>query len=264
MTTKFDICNMALSEIGTQSTIASFVEESNEAVQCALWYDTMRKRLLRAAQWGFARRQVVLTLLGDLIPDDSSPYPYLFKYRYPSDALKIRYILCPPPVLNNSVAPSVGLPIGPPSWLAPSRANRFIVASEVIETVDTKLILTNVGEINDVLADAGGAIGVYTADVEAVGVFDELFIGALASALAYKLCIPLSGNVGMRDGFAKAAQEAIMEARAADGNEAIPSTDIRVDWMEGRGIGSPFGYGTVGGSAWGQWWGGYDNMNWGS
>jgi hypothetical protein len=95
---------------------------------------------------------------------------------------------------------------------------------------------------------------------------DELFIGALASALAFKLCIPLSGNVGMRDSFAKAAQDAIDQARAADGNEAIPSSDVRVDWMEGRGIGSPFGYGFVGGAngCWGQWFGGYDSMNWGA
>lgn len=264
MTTDIEICNMALSEIGTQSTIATLAENSNEAIQCNVWYNTLRKRLLRAAQWGFARQQVVLTLLGDLIPDNTSVYPYLFKYAYPTDALKIRYILQPPPDFNNTVAPSVGLPIGPPSWLSPSRANRFIVGSEVISMVNTKLILTNVGTPNSTFADAGGAVGVYTADVEDVDLFDELFIGALASALAYKLCIPLSGNVGMRNEFMKSAQDAIDQARAADGNEAIPSSDIRVDWMDGRGIGSPFGYGAAAGSVWGSWNGGCDNMNWGA
>lgn len=267
MTTSIDIANMALSEIGTQSTISSFADGSNEAVQCNLWYDTLRRRLLRAAQWGFARRQVALTILGQLITDQTSPYPWLFKYAYPSDALKVRYILAPPPPFNNTVAPAVGLPVGPAPWLSPSRFNRFIVASEVISSVDTKLILTNVGIPNETLADAGGAIGVYTADISDVGVFDELFIGALASALAYKLVIPLSGNVGMRDGFAKAAQDAIDTARAADGNEAIPTSDVQVDWMQGRGVGSPFGYGFLGGvsgSPWGSWFGGYEPMNWGA
>lgn len=262
MTTKYDICNMALSEIGTQSTIASFTEQSNEAIQCALWYDTMRRRLLRAAQWGFARTQVTLTQLADAVPDQTAPYPYLFSYAYPSDALKIRYILATP--LTTTGAPPPDLIVSPSTWFTPSRANRFIIANQVISTVQTKVILTNVGWVN--VVPNTGAIGVYTQDVEDVGLMDEMFIGALASALAYKLVIPLSGNVGMRDGFAKAAQDTIDQARAADGNEAIPSSDIRVDWMEARGVGSPFGYGFSGGnwSAWGSCWGGYDSMNWGS
>lgn len=262
VTTQYDICNMALSEIGTQSTISSFTDGSNEAIQCGLWYDTLRKRLLRAAQWGFARTQATLAQVADAIPDNTSPYPYLFSYTYPSDCLKLRYILATPITTNG--APPPDLLVSPSAWYTPSRSNRFIVANQVISTVQTKVILTNVGWVN--VSPNNGAIGVYTQDVTNVALFDELFIGALASALAFKLCIPLSGNVGMRDSFAKAAQDAIDQARAADGNEAIPSGDVRVDWMEGRGIGSPFGYGFTGinGSAWGQCWGGYDNMNWGS
>jgi len=262
MTTNIDICNMALSEIGTQSTIAALNEQSNEAIQCNLWYDTMRRRLLRAAQWGFARTQVTLTQVADAIPDNTSPYPFLFSYTYPTDCLKLRYILATPITTNG--APPPDLLVSPSAWYTPSRANRFLIANQVISTVQTKVILTNVGWVNTTPND--GAIGVYTQDVTDVGLMDEMFIGALASALAYKLVIPLSGNVGMRDEFAKNAQATIDQARAADGNEAIPSSDIRVDWMEGRGIGSPFGYGFagLGGSPWGQCWGGYDSMNWGS
>lgn len=262
MTTDIDICNMALSEIGTQSTIASFAEQSNEAIQCALWYDTMRKRLLRAAQWGFARTQVTLTQVADAIPDNTAPFPYLFSYAYPDDALKIRYILQTPITTNG--APPPDLVVSPATWYTPSRANRFIIANQTIGMATVKVILTNVGWVN--IDPNTGAIGVYTQDVIDVGLMDEMFIGALASALAYKLCIPLSGNVGMREEFKKSATDTVMEARAADGNEAIPSSDIRVDWMEGRGIGSPFGYGFagLGASQWGAWSGGYDNMNWGS
>lgn len=253
-----DICNQALSEIGTQSQISSFDDGSVEGQQCALWYDSLRKRMLRTAQWGFARRQVTLTQLGDLIPDQTSPYPYLYKYAYPADALKIRYILAPPITINNSIAPSVGVPVGPPQWLSPSRANRFIIAGDVDD-------LGN--QIKVILSNVCNAIGVYTADITDPNIFDDLFSGALASALAYKLCIPLSGNVGMRDEFAKAAEFAILQARVADGNEAIPSSDIRVDWIETRGVGSARGAGlfnAAGANGWGSCFGSNENMAWGS
>lgn len=253
-----NICNQALSEIGTQSAISDLGEASAEAQQCSLWYDDLRKRLLRTAQWGFARRQVVLTLLGDL-QDATSPYPYLFKYAYPSDALKIRYLLAPPVTFTGTDdAPVVGEVIPFPFWMSPSRANRFMIASDVDENgTSRKVILSNVC----------AAIAVYTADEQNPDVFDDLFSGALASTLAYKLCNPLSGNIGQRQQFAQSAQAAILEARAADGNEAIPSSDITVDWITARGCGSPWGaagFANAGGSGWGLWYNGNDNMNWAS
>lgn len=253
------ICNQALSEIGTQSAIADLMEASAEGQQCALWYDDLRKRLLRTAQWGFARRQVVLTQLGDA-QDLTAPYPYLFKYAYPSDALKIRYLLAPPvpPPTGSTNPPVVGVSVPFPFWMSPSRANRFMIASDVdSEGNSRKVILSNVC----------AAIAVYTADEQNPDVFDDLFSGALSSTLAYKLCMPLSGNVGQRDQFARSAQAAILEARAADGNEAIPSSDVTVDWITTRGIGSGIGaaaFTLAGGSGWGSWYNGNDNMNWAS
>lgn len=253
------ICNQALSEIGTQSAIADLMEASAEAQQCSLWYDDLRKRLLRTAQWGFARRQIVLTQLGDA-QDHTASYPYLFKYAYPSDALKIRYLLAPPlpPPSGSTNPPVVGVTVPFPFWMFPSRANRFMVASDVDAFgASRKVILSNVC----------AATAVYTADEQNPDLFDDLFSGALASALAYKLCIPLSGNIGQRQQFAQSAQAAILEARAADGNEAVPSSDITVDWITTRGCGSPWGaagFANAGGSGWGSWYNGNENMSWGS
>lgn len=248
MTTNIDICNMALSELGTQSQITALNDGSVEANACTLWYDTMRRRLLRTASWGFARRQVALTQLGDLIPDNTSTYPYLFKYKYPTDALKIRYLLPPNPLTGTPTPPGAT----PYILLQPSRQWRFLIASE-----------TEAAGVKNILSNLQSATGVYTADVSDTLIFDELFIGALASALAFKLVMPLSGNIGMRQTFQASAQQAIMEARAADGNEAVPMADVQVDWMQARGAGTPFGYGpsSVG---WGQWYNGDENMNWGA
>lgn len=238
--------------MGTQTTIASLAEQSRAAVQCALWYDNQRQSLLRTAPWGFARRQQVLTLLGSYV-DATSPYPFLYKYAYPSDCLKFRYILAPP----SNVAPtgpqvSVGQP-GPVCW-APSRANRYLVMVEVDPdtNISTKVIVSNVAL----------AIGVYTADVVDTDLFDPMFESALAASLAYKLVIPLSGNVGMREQFRLSSEGSITNARVADGNEAIPTTDHVVDWMSARGVSGYAGMPGCG-ADWGSWNCSWDTMNWG-
>ena len=59
------IANMALSNIGTKSEIASLDENSVEAKQCKLWYDLSRKQALEAFDWGFARKRLTLALHAD-------------------------------------------------------------------------------------------------------------------------------------------------------------------------------------------------------
>ncbi len=250
------ICNRALSEIGTRSTISSFDDDSTEAQQCGLWYDNTKTDLLRAAPWGFARRQIALTLLAQY-NDPTVPFPWLYKYAYPEDCIKFRYLL-PPPLLGEDsvVAPQVGVgPQGPYNW-RPSRQYRFLVNMDVNEDTgeETKVLLSNVPQ----------AIGVYTRNVQNPDLFDSLFNSALSSALSYALVIPLSGNVGMRQDMRKSAEDAILQARVADGNEAIPTSDHVVDWMAARNVGT-YGYGnydSFGDCGWGEWYSGFDN-SWG-
>lgn len=253
------ICNRALSKIGTQSKITSLDEASVEANQCALWYDNLRRQLLRTAPWGFARQQLALTMLGN-ITDASSPYPWLVKYAYPSDCLKLNYIISLPCVPAGAITPpSVGLGIPGPTFWGPSRSNRFIIANDKdSEGNNRKVILSNVPT----------AIGVYAGNIEDPNLFDDLFDGALTDALAVKLIVPLSGNIGMHQSFEAALKMAIDNARAADGNESLPTTDHVVDWMATRGVGSPYGYGAFGAnggavSGWGEWNSGWDNFSWG-
>lgn len=258
MSSVIDICNRALSEMGTQSFISTLDEASNEAAQCSLWYDNIRQGLLRAAPWGFARHQRALTLLDtwDGV-SANAPYPLLFKYEYPSDCLKLRYIIWPPYTTNVADSPAVDVGVPAPYWGAPSRQNRYLVQADVdSETgAQSKSILTNVP----------GAVGVFTLDVTNPDVFDTMFESALSAALAYKLVIPLSGNVGMRQEFRQSAEGSITNARVADGNEAVPSSDHVVDWMAARGT-PAYGYGLGNpgcGDNWGQWYSGWDSMSWG-
>lgn len=249
-----NICNRALSQVAETSVIASISppDGTTEATQCALWYDTMRQRLLRAAPWGFSRTQLTLTQVGDLVPDNTSPYPFLWAYAYPSDCLKFRYILPQPlPPLFGAVAPPLtGTAFVGPSQRGLSRNNRFLIH--------------NLGGTRVILSNVPNAIGVYTKDEENVDMFDQLFTGALEDALSFKLCIPLSGNISMQDKFRAAAEASLLVARAIDGNEAIPSSDPKVDWIEARGKGYVFGSDSAWlAASWGNWYTGWEEMNWG-
>lgn len=245
MTTAVDICNLALSEIGTRSTIDALDEGSKESIQCALWYDRMREALLRAAPWGFARAQFPLTLLGSAATT-TSPYPWSFKYAYPSDALAIRYLLPPTPPLADVIPPQSSYSF---CWPGPSRTSRFIIANDGAPGEHAKVILSNVET----------AQAVYITNEDDPDLFDPSFVLALAAALAFKLVIPLTGNVGMRTTFAQAAQDAVTSARVSDGNEAIPTTDHIPDWMAARGLGGAY----ANNFSLGNWFTPYQDINWG-
>lgn len=246
------ICNRALSAIGARTTIADLSERAVAAQACALWYDNTRQSLLRAAPWGFARKQLVLTELGKL-SDATAPYPYLFKYAYPSDCLKFRYLIPPPQLSDVSTSEFAATGDGNFWGWTPSRACRFIVNSDVDPDGN---------QIKTILSNLCQAIGTYTYDCDDPNMFDASFDSALSSALAYHLCIPLSGNVGMMESFRQKATDSVNNARANDANEAIPSSDISVDWIATRSVGYGYGYPSGAGSLWGDWYSGFDN-GWG-
>lgn len=256
-----DIANRALSEIGSRTLISSFTESSPAAAQCRLQYDAVREQVLRAAPWGFTRKTVTLTTLGQLLTTPpGSPYPWLNQYLYPPDCIKFRYILVNPAAFvttTNVPDVSVARPLFVP-WTMPNRAWRFTVAMDDSTTPPRRVLLSNVPS----------AIGVYTANVEDPDLWDPLFTDAFVMALANKLVIPLSGNVQMKQQYAQLAEQAILKARVADANEALPRADVTVDWMVTRGIGyggfngvgAGVGYGVYDG--WGQCYSGYDDVSW--
>lgn len=245
MASEIDLCNRALSEIGTRSTISSFSEGSEESIQCALWYDKLRQMLLRAAPWGFARELVTLSALGSASAG-TSQYPWPYMYAHPTEALRVRYILPPTPPVGDQTMFDLFQQQGP------SRHNRFIISGARNALLQP---------IKVVLATLKDAQAVIISDVTDVSLFDPSFDVALSALLSFKLCIPLSGNVAMRQDFRATAESMITAARVADGNEAMPTTDHTPDWISARGDGTvyPFNF-----SEMGNWYLGYDNLDWGS
>lgn len=250
MSSPIDICNRALGAIRARAIMTDLDEDSTEAMNCKLVYEPTRRELLRGAPWGFARRQIDLSLLGSLVLG-TSDYPWAYKYEYPSDCIKVRYVIQKPPLGADGAELIPGPSIGNP-FLYPSRANRFFVSTSGVDAAAFRVILSNVKD----------AIGVYTANVTNCDLFDPLFEEALVKSVAAKLVYPLTGETKMKSDMEQLAYAAVLSSRVADGNEALPTTEHTPDWILARGASFGFvpGYS---GSELGQWYSGWDNLSWG-
>ena len=82
-TTDVDICNRALSRLGTRATISALDENSTEARTAYIWYAATRDVLLRSHDWNFARRRVILAGQG------SAPTGWTFRYALPTDCIRL-------------------------------------------------------------------------------------------------------------------------------------------------------------------------------
>lgn len=78
-----DCCNSALQRVGA-APITSLNDNSMEARQCTITYDSNRRSELRKHRWNFATKRVQLT------PDLVAPvFDYAYQFTLPSDCLRV-------------------------------------------------------------------------------------------------------------------------------------------------------------------------------
>ena len=170
------VCNAALVEIGSRRRIGSLFDGSPESVRCLDVYGQTRDAKLRAFDWGFAEREVVLNVL-KLAPaggyNTATPWtsaypaqPWIFEYAYPADCLKLRS-------LRDSLAP---IPNFDP------RPSLFRIANDTIAAVQQKVILSNLA----------AAVLVYTAQVTDPTLWEPAFTDALIADLGERLSAALA------------------------------------------------------------------------
>lgn len=88
MTSKTEICNLAIANIGVGKNIANLdTEKSAEANVCRLYYATARDQTLRDFDWPFATSFVNLGLV-----EECPSTEWRYSYRYPSDCLMLRRV----------------------------------------------------------------------------------------------------------------------------------------------------------------------------
>lgn len=158
------VVNAALQQIAAQKQIAALNDGSVLANQVSVVYAPTVQLMLRELDPDFARYTFALVLAGVVPPVP----PWAFEYLYPNDCVRLR-----------QVRPAVGTydPNDPPVV----RAN---VALDIVATVNTKVILTNIAN----------AQAVYTTSLVTEAQWDSVFTDAVVRRLANPLAMAIAGR----------------------------------------------------------------------
>ena len=207
MASEVDICNLALSRLGDDATVASInpPEGSSQAEHCAQFYSIARNSMLQGHDWNFATRRETLALL------TVDSFNWSYAYARPANSLRILSIL--------------------PQASSPEDDGVEFELSNA--TDDTELILTNL----DV------ATARFTIVVTDTTKFPPLFIDALGWLLAAHLAgTVIKGDAGRAEAkrcyeFWRATQTSAMHQ---DANEKLIRPVHTPDWIGTRGSVNPF------------------------
>jgi hypothetical protein len=211
MASKIEICNLALSEIGSD-TIVSLDDNAKEARLCRLYFDRTRDRLLRSHDWNFARKRQDLALLSDTYSK------WTYAYAYPSDCICVREIY------NGNAESSYA------NGLYNRDASRFRATLKVEYEIatdsdkDQKLILTDYPE----------AELIYTSRVTNPTLWDEGFVDAMVYLLAARLAVPLHDDKTLQLRLVQQAAAAVRAAQADNANEEHTPPDDDGDFVRAR------------------------------
>lgn len=161
MSSKTEICNLALSNIQVSQFIANIdSDQTNEAMVCRRWFDHAVKYTLEDFNWNFARRRKALALLSA-----TPPSTWTYVYAYPSDCAAARRI-----DVDGTRTP-----------YAEQRIS-FEVAMQEIDGNDVKVIYS----------DQPSAVLIYTKLITDSALFDAHYVEALAAYIASKIALPLT------------------------------------------------------------------------
>lgn len=199
MASVVQICNMALSHIGSEARVTSISppDGSVEAGLCAVFYDQARTEMLEPGAWNFALKRETLAAL----TNDSNVWAYA--YAKPSDCMRPLRVLRPTPGVTVFTQDSVALQ-------ADDRDSAdFDVEGDVIYSNEPDAVL------------------VYVRDVVDTSKFPPSFTGALSFILASYLAGPIiKGNEGAKfaDGMRQRAFNAAELAATANANASSTSS----------------------------------------
>ncbi len=183
MPTDVNIGNMALSRLGTGATIADLTENSTEARQINIWYETVRDDLLGMIDWNFNRVRRSLSLSG------TAPAKWAYSYAYPSDCLKIW-----------------GLDFGSWYW---SCWNGMAVPFEIASDGTNQFLYCN-----EAIAEA-----VFSQRVTDPNRFTSAFVMAFADCLAAAIALPITQKADLARLLQGVATARLEKAEASSANE---------------------------------------------
>lgn len=278
-----DVANQSLDAIGWQETLGDIEDGSHHGQILLRAYRQDLQQLLRSAEWNFARKQAPLQLLADASGNTPNvgtivPQPWVYEYAYPTDCARVRFVPWNPqngasvvPPNNIQIPQNVPLTGGLGQQLPYIRLRpaKFVVATDFNYPAPPGSLTWDVQGVSPegrtvILTNVRFAQCVYTAFLHYPSVWDPLFRAALVAYIAAEVALPIWAKVDRKFGLQVRGEQIqilkakVMEARMIDGSEGVPSSDIRVDWMDVRRAGgNGFGRGVAGG---GEWFGGGDGF----
>ncbi len=203
MATEVDICNAALSLLGSAADVVSIdpVEGGRFAERCAREYPISRNLVLESFDWSFATRRTSLALTAK----DKNGWAY--EYAKPSDAVRIIAILSD----------------GDKYYEHPQ--------SFILETdAETKL--------ERILTDQENAVCRYSFLCTNANRFTEKFSQCITLMLASRLAGNIiKGTPGMKvaEALLKRYESAILNAKHEDMMQRRKDLDTRASWLKFRG-----------------------------
>lgn len=198
MASVVQICNMALSHIGSEARVSSISppDGSVEAGHCATFYDMARSELIEPGTWRFARKRALLAE----VTNESDTWAYA--YTLPSDCMRPLRVLTPGTALTVFNQDTLG-------YSSNEEAGAdFDIEGDVLYTNEPEAVL------------------VYVRDVTDTTKFTPSFTSALSYLLASYLAGPiLKGNEGTRvgDGMRERAMALADIAATASANASSTS-----------------------------------------
>lgn len=195
MVSKLDICNIALAHLG-QEPISSLGQEDERARRCSLFYEPVKKEVLRTHNWAFAGSQISLALLAG---DGGPQWPYM--YAYPQDCLFLRRVFAAGPK---------------------GRDGAF---KEVFnQDLHARVILSGIEQ----------ARAEYTRDVNDESLFDPAFVKTFSLALAADLAVALTGDSTLAHTVLQKYTLVLDEARRSNMSERFDVHRAESAFVEAR------------------------------
>lgn len=192
MASQLNVINLALSHIAqtaiTQTQLDALTGNVQVETVLRLW-ESARQETLRAYNWGFAKTQVALA-----VTSDYDPANYTYAYVYPANCVAIR---------------------------------KVNVQTSIDETISGKYEIMHdpAKDLQRIVTEIEDAYVEYTYDHDTPTLWDSSFVVAFAYRLAAELSIPLNSDPKQAETMAKAAANAISEAKRHDYNSKHESHD---------------------------------------
>jgi hypothetical protein len=196
---RVDIANLALTKLGSNTKITSFEDNSVAARAISGVYDLVRKAELRKRHWSFALKRAALPALAD-----APTWGFGYAYQLPTDYLRLMQVgeFLLTPALNSYVT---------------GDASPYAIEGQTIAT------------------DFGAPLKIrYVADITDEGVFDALFVTALAARIAFETCEQITQSNQKKQIAASDYKEAIRDAAAVGAIEKPPAPIADDSWMVAR------------------------------